>query len=344
MNFYVFQCHSQESTLLSPNGQPSMKCKKFFPSCQWKMEGLENQTQNYSFELCNKKICADTKEWIDFLAWCDGTKDCLDGSDETNCDIICPSTHNTGSPPLGATDVTFSIDVVSIPDINANDQRFSAEYNLGLEWEDPRVSFCNIRRPVNYLTSYELKRIWTPNIRIQKTQEIDRVEFDSNAVASYNNTARSENNRTCPIEEQQGILKYTRSYQSDFICTFDLTWFPFDTQNCSMNFISLTNNGHEVRLIKGRFTYTGADDLSRQFVRNQFFIINRSMKAKNTERASIIEVEFVLQRSLDNIFVSKFLPTLLLNIIGHAMTFLNEDYFETSLTVNLTVMLVLATM
>ena len=74
----------------------------------------------------------------------------------------------------------------------------------------------------------------------------------------------------------------------------------------------------------------------------------RSHSMKNgpgiNNKTACVQVDFVLQRSLSNIVVTKFLPTLLLNVIGHAMKYLDKEYFETILTVNLTVMLVLATM
>ena len=31
-------------------------------------------------------------------------------------------------------------------------------------------------------------------------------------------------------------LSVSRFYKTNFICDFDMAWYPFDTQKCSMNF------------------------------------------------------------------------------------------------------------
>ena len=57
-----------------------------------------------------------------------------------------------------------------------------------------------------------------------------------------------------------------------------------------------------------------------------------------------MRVKVFLGRSLMNVLLTVFLPTLLLNIMGHASVYFDRSYFDTIITVNLTVMLVLMTM
>lgn len=57
-----------------------------------------------------------------------------------------------------------------------------------------------------------------------------------------------------------------------------------------------------------------------------------------------VEVEVVLGRRLIGTFMTIYMPTILLNIIGHSTNYFKPFFFEAVVTVNLTVMLVLTTM
>ena len=66
------------------------------------------------------------------------------------------------------------------------------------------------------------------------------------------------------------------------------------------------------------------------------------MKLSTKENAIIMEV--VLGRRLLGNFLTIFIPTFLLNVIGHSTNFFKSFFFEAVVTVNLTVLLVLVTM
>lgn len=57
-----------------------------------------------------------------------------------------------------------------------------------------------------------------------------------------------------------------------------------------------------------------------------------------------VRVNVFLGRRLMNVLLTVFLPTILLNIMGHASVYFQRFFFEAIITVNLTVMLVLMTM
>ena len=57
-----------------------------------------------------------------------------------------------------------------------------------------------------------------------------------------------------------------------------------------------------------------------------------------------LRVDVYLGRRLMNVLLTVFLPTILLNIMGHASVYFQRFFFEAIITVNLTVMLVLMTM
>ena len=57
-----------------------------------------------------------------------------------------------------------------------------------------------------------------------------------------------------------------------------------------------------------------------------------------------LRVDVFLGRRQMTVLLTVFLPTILLNIMGHSSVYFQSCYFEAIITVNLTVMLVLMTM
>ena len=57
-----------------------------------------------------------------------------------------------------------------------------------------------------------------------------------------------------------------------------------------------------------------------------------------------IKVSFVLGRRLLGVILTAYTPTVLLNVIGHSANYFKSFFFEAVVTVNLTCMMVLATM
>ena len=118
-----------------------------------------------------------------------------------------------------------------------------------------------------------------------------------------------------------------------------MNWYPFDTQVCSMaisvtedlnDFITIEGNGHE---------NLGPVELTQYFIRNTEMNINL---IGNGQQAVIFKI--TLGRRLLGTILTVFLPTVLLNVIGHSANYFKAFFFEAVVSVNLTVMLVLTTM
>ena len=63
-----------------------------------------------------------------------------------------------------------------------------------------------------------------------------------------------------------------------------------------------------------------------------------------TVKDDILRVEVIIRRRLLSLILTTFLPTVLLNIIGHMTNYFKEFFFEGLMSLNVTVMLVLTTL
>ena len=118
-----------------------------------------------------------------------------------------------------------------------------------------------------------------------------------------------------------------------------MNWYPFDTQVCSMtisvtedlnDFITIEDNGHE---------NLGPVELTQYFIRNTEMNINL---IGNKQQAVVFKI--TLGRRLLGTVLTVFLPTILMNVVGHGANYFKAFFFEAVVSVNLTVMLVLTTM
>ena len=105
-----------------------------------------------------------------------------------------------------------------------------------------------------------------------------------------------------------------------------------------MDFILTVVSHAFCNLEEGGLEYLGPTELTQYFIQDKYVIENVFDGRKR------VQVYFVLGRRLLSNTLTVYLPTFLLNIIGHLTVYFKPFFFEAIITVNLTVMLVLTTM
>ena len=123
-------------------------------------------------------------------------------------------------------------------------------------------------------------------------------------------------------------------YETEFICLYSMAWYPFDSQTCSLDFKLDVTATAFVRLDTGFLDYSGPVDLTQYFV--------RTTAMEHYEKG--VRVKIVFGRRLLSNILTVYVPTILLNVMGHVTVYFKPFFFEAIITVNLTVMLVLTTM
>ncbi len=117
-----------------------------------------------------------------------------------------------------------------------------------------------------------------------------------------------------------------------------MTWYPFDTQVCTMDLTLNIVQAPFCEVTAESLNYTGPMELVQYFVRNS------SIELTEVNGYSAVRVSIVLGRRFLSDILTVYLPTVLLNIMGHSTVYFKPFFFEAIITVNLTVMLVLTTM
>ena len=130
-----------------------------------------------------------------------------------------------------------------------------------------------------------------------------------------------------------------RFYNQRFLCDFELQWYPFDIQHCTMRMETISSQSPFIQPLVEFYEYLGKKFLTQYEVRDFM------MEIKSTgEGIQEVFVTITLGRQLFGVVLNIIIPTVVLNIISYSTNFYKEDYFETVIAINLTTMLVIVTL
>ena len=130
-------------------------------------------------------------------------------------------------------------------------------------------------------------------------------------------------------------MRSSREYIASWICKFEMFWYPFDTQVCTMEFYIAFDLA---TLSPDKFSYNGPKNLA------EFYVHNTEMCSGVIEDHPGIKVKIYLGRRLTSNVLTIFVPTIILVIISHMANEFQDNYIDVVISVNLTVLLVLATL
>ena len=117
-----------------------------------------------------------------------------------------------------------------------------------------------------------------------------------------------------------------------------MRFYPFDIQVCTVDLVIDGNTANFIDLLPGKLTYSGRTDLA------QYYIMSQQVYSANITGKRGVQVSITLGRRLLGTILTVYVPTVLLNIIGHATNYFKDFFFEAVVTINLTCMLVLVTL
>ena len=276
---------------------------------------------------------------------CDGTTQCLDKSDESGCRIL---DYQNGYDKLlapGKVNLTISVEIQNTLDIDEVADSIAWKFVLERKFLDKRLKYINLKedRKHNKLSKDEVESLWYPYIVFENVaKETDWVEFSflrKHSILKNPQKPKMKSDLTYPnnVYLYKGDEHHQwerREGNAIFICRFQMQRYPFDTQICSMNFVS--SDPEKIDLFPGTLTYTGPQDLSQYFVYNYLMC---PMQSKQSGLAVIL----VFGRPLIGNILTVFIPTIIIIVLAHVSKAFADDYIDMVIQANFTALLALTT-
>ena len=225
-----------------------------------------------------------------------------------------------------------------VQEIKEIEQILQLKFSIRMTWVDARLNFFNIKmkETMNVISMAELNKIWLPVIIFDNTEEGQITINDDKASATINRTGRGTGSDSSISEDidiyrgSENSITLSRLYNIDFFCDYDMRWYPFDAQTCFM--VMKLGGGSEelLSLIPGLLKYLGPEELT------QYYVKKYSIGGNRLETTKGLAISITFGRRLLGTILTVYLPTILLNVIGHATNFFKPFFFEAVVTVNLT--------
>ena len=193
---------------------------------------------------CNNGLCIDSENR------CDNSIDCVDHSDEEDCELVKFLTfrYKLDRPPdpetikrfpiskiRHSTNVDVSVELFNIFDINEVTSEVSVIFTVFLTCRDPRLKFMFIKndKEKNVIDD----KICIPDIIFGNQKEFIS-EFKGKLKVSKEGKHVSNSREILNMEEvyegSENAIAMKNSYQIKFICSFDnIDLYPFDQEFCS---------------------------------------------------------------------------------------------------------------
>ena len=181
---------------------------------------------------------------------------------------------------------------------------------------DTRVTYYNIKEDekFNALSLEEQLALWTPTFVFWNTEQQLKTVNDEESFASIKRSGKSSiidrkvNEDIKVFKGSENNITISRVYSISF------QWYPFDQQTCAMEHVFDGVLDNYADLLPGILTFSGKQELTPYFVKD--FQIQKSI----IQKGGAVVVKVTLGRRLLGIFLTVYFATILLDIIGLAIS------------------------
>ena len=137
------------------------------------------------------------------------------------------------------------------------------------------------------------------------------------------------------FEGSKNAINYEVQLTINLICNYNMMWYPFDSQICT---VEMYHTEDSITINPISINYSGPTELTQHFVKSVHIC---SVEIRNRPGAI---VEVTLGRPLFGSILTVFMPTFILIILSQMVGVFQRDYLDMVIGVNLTLLLVLATL
>ena len=317
----------------------SMRGESPFPigNNKWELHSentCEDQSGNNQLQLKFSKCkmleysCSDGT-CIPIELKCNFVPDCFDGGDEKQCPVLMKSYlegYKSDLPHIKVDKkgqiikkyVEISIDITHVEKIEEVASRFTSTFTLTAEWKDPRLVWRDLNEDIflNIPSEEQKYMFWFPKIILVNSENNSEVPNDEEAkllVKKNGDLTMSSAyslHETAYFSGMENPIFYSREFNEKFKCSFNLRYFPFDTQNC---FIALTA-GNKVRnfikLVGKSLDFTGNTKLAT------FHVINWTLVTDNSSSEVDVKINIFFKRRLAQYLIGIYFPSIFIMTVA----------------------------
>ena len=257
---------------------------------------------------------------------------------------------------FGDSVINTSVTIGRFLDIDDSELTFTLLFTVRLEWFDDNLKFLFLKDYMmeNIVNEDMKKQIWNPEVMVlvpdpryqHKISEYLTVRKEGEPKLSHDNDKLFFNETY--HGSQNSFVKDTY-IQSKFICSFNkIQSYPFGVQTCTINIFLKGSDEFRIKMVaKNLSLFHDSTKLLKKgddtYEVGQYFV--KSWSLYNTEKGNTVTLELNMIRSLFKIFMVTYLPTILMNVMNQAVVYIRtENKFDLIITVNITCMMVLASM
>ena len=159
---------------------------------------------------------------------------------------IAPFTSDRETYEITPVNVSVSIQLEKIIEIAESEHTIEIKFVIIVKWMENRVQYYNLKKEkaLNTMSNIEKSRLWIPYIIFQNTDENEAVDIEwitasGNQVAtkmfvtrqgSFVRAGEEHIDETEIFQGFENTLTLIQSHTKVFHCTYQLHYFPFDTQ------------------------------------------------------------------------------------------------------------------
>ena len=251
-------------------------------------------------------------------------------------------------PPLDHAkqlDLNLSIHVQDVIEINEKLGYFRTKMDINRWWIDQKLTYQNLKKVGNNeVTPQDGDLIWTPwtvFINIESKDKYATADKDPvkrvipNPNFDFTVGDKTFHENTYLFKGSENKMNFEVEYTVEWLCDFHMGLYPFDSQTCTMEFLQTEDS---INLMPTSAHYSGPYNLPQHTVK-QVKMCNYIIEGRKG-----VLVEMTFDRPLFSTILTVALPTVILVMISQMATVFAGEYIDMVIQVNLTVLLVLATL
>ena len=308
--------------------------------------------------IIGEEFSCDSGRCISIYQRCDNNEDCLDGSDEKDCNMLrVPASYEISAPPYlqkelnNANPIFTQINILNIDFIDTVAMSVGLTVEIHFTWRDQRLIFENIldgQEKFNFfkvIAKREIAMIWLPMPKVIHDNAVLGKEVADKVF--YVKIVGRANPEDVNLEESIESLLYEgaandltmhQRFKLEYRCEFFVVNYPFDEQLCSFILMMNLKGNNSLQFLEDNppIIYNGPRILT-EFELTDFFV-NTSLTEFKTRFVYNINLKRLYMQALSTIFFQSFL----LWLIAYFTLFISIEDFADRFMGALTSLLVLA--